>query len=43
MDASELLKRYAAGEREFPNVEVRPEERMNTDLSHVYRIQADLS
>ncbi len=43
MDSSELLKRYAAGEREFPDIELIDEVRQSTDLSRVYRIQANLS
>jgi very-short-patch-repair endonuclease len=43
MDASELLKRYAAGEREFPDVEIKPVNRVQANLSGADLSDANLS
>jgi very-short-patch-repair endonuclease len=43
MDASELLKRYAAGEREFPDVEIKPVNWIRANLSEANLSDANLS
>ena len=43
MDASELLKRYAAGERDFFGVKLSDSDLSKTDLSEVCLSEADLS